>query len=169
MRILQIIAHPNEVSFTKSLASQFAVGAESAGHNVYITNVFDEPARGIKAWEDLIEQADHLNFAWPCHWEMPPAKLVDFLQTVFVRGFAFESQGDRMVPRLNLPVTCLISMGQEKTLSTTNLSEAMKYCGLHPEFLIFNNVGPRLTSERATAYLELAYRAGAEAKGKQCK
>jgi len=163
MKILQIIAHPAEVSFTKSLAAKFVEGAESAGHNVFSLNVFNADTmlkNGIESWQNLIKRSDHINFAWPCLWEMPPAKLVDLFQTVFVRGFAFDAVDGRMTPKLNLPVSCIISMGQDKELSTTNLSEAMRYCGLHPTFLIYKNVGPRLTEDMADLYLESARRHG---------
>lgn len=166
MKILQVIAHPAEVSFTKSLAAKFVEGAESVGHSVLTFNVYDQLTQGIDSWQNLIGKADHLNFAWPCMWEMPPAKLVDLLQTVFVRGFAFDAIEGRMVPKLNLPVSCIVSMGQNKTLHTQNLEEAMQYCGLDPMFHIFRNVGPRLTEEESEMYLEFARRAGVNATGK---
>lgn len=165
MKILQIIAHPAEVSFTRSVAAKFVDGATAAGHDVHSINLFDS-SLGIDGFERLIEQADHLNFAWPCLWELPPAKLVDFFQTVFVKGFAFTVIDGKMVPRLNLPVTCLISMGRDKSHNTVNLSEAMAYCGLHPTFTIFNNVGPRLTPELADIYMDVAYRTGFNVTGK---
>jgi putative NADPH-quinone reductase len=150
MNVLQIIAHPDpeESSFTHALAKSFRNGAAKADHNVSYFKIFD------------LVNADRICFAWPCWWEMPPAKLVDLLQTVFVRGFAFDLAGDRMVPKLNIPTTCLISMGQNKQLNTTNLLEAMTYCGLHPQFAVFQNVGPRLQPELAEAYLDTAFRLG---------
>ena len=161
MNVRQIIAHPDleGKSFTGQLAESFRNGAKKAGHNVTWYNLFD-PDAGEIDHKQLILEADHMCFAWPCWWEMPPAKLVDFLQTIFVKDFAFSLQGDRMVPTLDIPVTCLISMGQRKTYNTINLSEAMRYCGLHPTFCIFDNVGPRLQPEMAQAYLDLAWRQG---------
>lgn len=161
MNVLQIIAHPDieGKSFTGQLAESFRNAARSAGHEVTYYNLFEEDAHEVDP-RPLILNADHICFAWPCWWEMPPAKLVDFLQTVFVKDFAFTLQGDRMVPSLNIPTTCLISMGQRKGYDTTNLREAMTYCGLHPMFCIFDNVGPRLSKEMAQEYLALAARQG---------
>ena len=93
---------------------------------------------------------------------MPPAKLVEYLQTIFVKGFAFDLEGDRMRPKFQKDATCLLSMGQRKEYNSTNMSEAMRYCGLHPLFVVADNVGPRLTPELAEAYLDLAYRTGQE-------
>ncbi len=161
MNVLQIIAHPDltEKSFTHQLAKAFRDGANSLGHDVETINIFDCDY-SITEFRLVLLRADHICFAWPCWWEMPPAKLVEFFQTVFVRGFAFDFADDKMVKNLDIPVTCLISMGQQKSLNTTNLLEAMTYCGLHPTFAVFQNVGPRLQPEAAEAYLFKARQLG---------
>ena len=159
MKVLQIIAHPDLTlqSFTGQLARRFRKGAEEVGNSVITYNLYDMyhlPSR--EDFKKLILEAEHICFAWPCMWEMPPADLVDFFQTIFVKDFAFTLVNGKMEPSLNIPVTCLISMGQDKSFNTENLSEAMEYCGLHPKFIIFNNVGPRLTPDKAAAYLDMA-------------
>lgn len=163
MNVLQITAHPDltDKSFTHSLAAAYRDGVRASGRctSLQFFNLF-EPISADFDHQALVKSADRICFAWPCWWEMPPAVLVNYLQTVFVKGFAFDLQGDRMVPKLSIPVTCLISMGQQKQLSTTNLSEAMRYCGLEPTFCVFDNVGPRLTPELAGLYRDLAYRQG---------
>lgn len=163
MKILQIVAHPDisGKSFTGQLASHFRLGAEDTGHSVVTYNLYDTGfVPNVQYMKNLILEANSLCFAWPCMWEMPPAKMVDYLQTVFVKDFAFTLEGGRMKPILNLHVDCLISLGQDKILNTQNLSEAMAYCGLHPKFWTFKNVGPRLTAEIAEIYLTQAYNAG---------
>jgi putative NADPH-quinone reductase len=163
MNVLQIIAHPDlsGSSFTGQLASRFREGALAAGHNVTWYNLYDERGNG-KDHQAYISEADHICFAYPVWWEMPPAKMVEYLQTVFVKGFAFDLVGDRMKPKFQKDATCLLSMGQQKRHDTTNLHEAMVYCGLRPLFLISDNIGPRLTPELAEAFLDLAYRTGNE-------
>ena len=160
MRILQIIAHPAQTSFTLELAEAFRTGAKKSGHTVIYYNVYDEDAPGVEEVKDLVLSVNHLSFAFPNWWEMPPAKLVELLQTVFVKGFAFDLDIDRMKPLIQLPTSVLISMGQQKEFNTTNLHDAMKYCGLHPTFHVFNNVGPRLTPDNAKAYIDLAFSCG---------
>ena len=160
MNVLQIIAHPDITgnSFTGQLATSWRNGATRAGHTVRFYNLFDDTTDVDHKAEVL--NANHICFAWPCWWEMPPAVLVNYLQTIFVKDFAFSLQGDRMVPSLNIPVSCLISMGQQKRLSTENLRDAMTYCGLHPMFFIYENVGPRLSKEMSALYLSRAYNHG---------
>ncbi len=162
MKVLQFIAHPDisDKSFTQSLAKSFRLGCEASGHDVTVINLYAAAVPTATELQAMVLEADHLCFAWPCWWEMPPAKMVDVLQTVFVRGFAFDSDGDRMVPKFIKTATVIISMGQLKNYDTTNLREAMTYCGLIPSFHIFNNVGPRLTPEMADIYLNTARRAG---------
>ncbi len=164
MKVLQVIAHPDlELkSFTGQLSKAFRIGAEEAGHSVITYNLYNSESPSDADFKRLILEAEHINFCWPCMWEMPPARLVHFMQTIFVKDFAFTLVGDRMKPSLNIPVTCIISMGQDKDLNTVNLSEAMSYCGLHPMFLIYKNVGPRLKPEMAQLYLEAAHRHGTQ-------
>jgi len=163
MVVLQIVAHPDlsGESFTGQLARKFREGAEDAGHAVGWYNLYEPDSVEIDH-KTLILEADHICFAYPVWWEMPPAKLVEYLQTIFVKGFAFDLVGDRMKPKFQKDATCLLSMGQRKEYNTKNMFEAMTYCGLRPMFCVFDNVGPRLTPELAEAYLDLAYRQGQE-------
>ena len=163
MKILQVIAHPDLSlkSFTGQLSRSFKEGAAASGHSVVTYNLYDiDYCPSHADFKALILKADHINFAWPCLWEMPPAKMVDFFQTIFVKDFAFTLINDKMKPTLDIHVSCLISMGQDKDLSTINLSEAMSYCGLHPTFHLYKNVGPRLTPTMAQLYLDTAYSYG---------
>jgi len=161
MKILQIIAHPDtsEKSFTGQLAQQYRKGANEAEHQVTWLNLYDEDIEDVDL-RQLVLETDAMCLVYPLWWEMPPAKMVEFLQTTFVFGFAFELKGDRMVPKIDIPTTVLISMGQQKTHNTSYLEDAMKYCGLHPKIAVFQNVGPRLTPDQAEAYLDLAHRLG---------
>ena len=163
MKVLQVIAHPDLTlkSFTGQLSSSFKEGAKTVGHSVITYNLYDiDYCPSNLDFKTLILEAEHINFAWPCLWEMPPSKMVEFFQTIFVKDFAFTLVNDKMKPSLNIPVSCLISMGQDKNLSTVNLSEAMSYCGLHPMFYLYKNVGPRLTPDIAKLYLHTAHQHG---------
>jgi putative NADPH-quinone reductase len=163
MIVLQIVAHPDLTgnSFTGQLARKFREGAEAAGHVVGWYNLYEPDTVEINHQQYVLE-ADHICFAYPVWWEMPPAILVNYLQTVFVKGFAFDLDGDRMKPKFEKLATCLLSMGQRKSYDSSNMAEAMRYCGMHPLFVVADNVGPRLTPELAEAFLDLAYRTGHE-------
>lgn len=158
MNILQIIAHRSPKSFTSSLAEEFARGASLYGNSVETMNLYDNWPQYIL--KQKIKEADQLSFAWPLYFELPPAPLVELFQTVFVEGFAFEMIEGRKVNLFDTTVTCLVSMGQKKEYNTTNLREAMEYCGLKPHFFVFAGVGPYLTEEKASQYLDLAHYAG---------
>lgn len=170
MNVLQIIAHPDPKhgSFCHQLADRFCQGADDANHSVHRVHLFNN-GDCCELVQSLVVSnwAKHINFVYPCWWEMPPAPLVDLLQTVFVKDVAFrldEGLG-RMVPTLNIPVTCLITLGQDKDPDMTYLSDAMRYCGLHPSFHICSNVGPRMTPALAEAYLTSAYNTGLNLQG----
>lgn len=166
MNILQIIAHPEEQSFTRMLAKSFVNGAENNGHTVKCLDIYNGWSQ--KDLFRLVSEADHLCFAWPSWWEMPPAPLVNLLQTIFVKGFAFDLIDGRMQPLLNIPTTCLISMGQKKDYNTSNLNDAMQYCGLRPHFYIFDGVGLNLSKEKADQYLDMAFYRGTSLKERTC-
>lgn len=164
MKVLQIVAHPNldGIGFTHRTAEAFRRGSISAGHSVRWYNVFDPVSDAIDHKAEVL-QADHICFVYPCWWEMPPAKLVHILQTVFVKGFAFDVDefGERKTTFIK-SATTMISMGQLKDLNIQNLREAMTYCGLIPRFAIFQGIGPGLPEARAQEYIELAERLGSE-------
>jgi putative NADPH-quinone reductase len=164
MNVLQIIAHPDITgsSFTGQMAARFRDGATAADHTVTWYNLYHPDIAEVGDHQAHVLNADHICFAYPVWWEMPPAKLVEYLQTVFVKGFAFDLDGDRMKPKFSKLATCLLSMGQQKDYNSSNMAEAMRYCGMHPLFVVADNVGPRLSPELAGAYLDLAYSTGHE-------
>jgi putative NADPH-quinone reductase len=141
------------------MASKFREGARAAGHTVTWFNLFDDGVEDL-LHKELVAEADHLNFTFPCWWEMPPAKLVEYFQTVFVKGFAFDFESGVRKVLLNKDVSVFISLGQFKDYNTTNLKEAMEYCGLRPRFWIANGVGPGMMPETVEQYTNLAYRTG---------
>ena len=160
MRILQIVAHPATSSFTLDLAAAYRAGAEKADNEVTWFNVYEEDAPGVQEIQRLVLEYDALCFAFPCWWEMPPAKLVELLQTVFVKGFAFDLNGDKMVPLIRKNADVIISMGQNKNYDSNNMSMAMEYCGIQPSFHVFSNIGPRLTEFEAKQNLLSANKIG---------
>lgn len=157
MNVLCITAHPNASgSFTSQLVDSFISGID-VNARVSSKNVFFDTFEEIK---DEIKDADHICIAFPLWWEMPPAKLVDFLQQTFVLGFAFEYKDGVRKLLIKKKVTCLISMGQKKDYNVSNLQQAMEYCGLTAQFIVFQGVGPGLSTEMIDLYNDLARRQG---------
>jgi putative NADPH-quinone reductase len=169
MNVLQIVSHPDTSgsSFTQRAAKAYRAGLRDAQHKISSLTFFNE-LPSIDFSKELITAADHIAFHWPCWWEMPPYPLVQFLQTVLVKDFAFrfEADGSRTV-LLDIPTTTFISMGQRKTFHTDGLADAMDYCGLRPrKFHIFENVGALLSKELEDLYFEQAYNAAYNLKGR---
>lgn len=164
MKVLQILAHPDITgkSFCHQLAEQFRRGALESGHDPVIwINLFDpDYNEEVIDFQSLVSAYDHLCLVYPVWWEMPPAKMVHFLQSTFVRGFAFDSVDDRMIPKLRMDATCILSLGQDIEYNTTNMTNAMLYCGLYPKFVLAKNVGPRMSEEFASQYMADAFKAG---------
>lgn len=157
MNVLCITAHPNASgSFTSRLVDSFISGID-INARVSSKNVFFDEFEEIR---NEVQNADHICIAFPLWWELPPAKLVDFLQQTFVLGFAFEYKDGVRKLLIKKKMTCLISMGQKKDYNVSNLQQAMEYCGLTAQFIVFQGVGPGLSSEMVDLYKDLARRQG---------
>ncbi|MEH0075591.1 NAD(P)H-dependent oxidoreductase [Pannonibacter sp. Pt2] len=104
-RILILIGHPGETSFTASLAQAYAEGARTKGHEVRIMALADmqfdpnlaggynsiqalEP--GLVTFQEAVTWCNHLAIAHPLWWGMMPAKLKGLFDRAFLPGFAFK-------------------------------------------------------------------------------
>jgi putative NADPH-quinone reductase len=158
--VLTLLAHPSSTSFTGALAKEFSAGAFEAGASTRSFNLFE--TTNLEDLRFMIKTADHLALFYPLWCEMPPAKLVDFIQRTFVEGFAFHYDGGKRIVDLKLPVSVVISMGQEKPHHCEYLTEALQYVGLTPQrIFLVQGVGPTLPAEKAKIYLEQAFKHGA--------
>lgn len=105
MKVLIILGHPREGSFSHALADAYQQGARQAGVEVEQLRVSDmefnpnvikvSPRKqhfeeDIILAQDLITWADHLVFVYPTWWGTMPGLLKSFLDRVFTPGFAFE-------------------------------------------------------------------------------
>lgn len=108
MKILIIKSHPREVSFCNDLVEKYVAGAKDRNAEI---NVLDLKDLALEPWlkydwgrnhnsiptspdleraKQLIAWSDHLVFAYPTYWAMPPALLALFIEMVIVSGFAFK-------------------------------------------------------------------------------
>lgn len=107
MNILIITGNPKETSHTKALAETYKVVALKEGHDVKIVDVYAPdymmayskgmklPEGGpnislIKASQELVTWADELVFIHPVWWSNLPAGLKNWIDSVFVPGFAYK-------------------------------------------------------------------------------
>lgn len=113
-KVLVINGHPDNKSFCRALAEQYAIGANSIGAECEIIHLSDleyspilshgyrkrtelEPDL-LKAWE-AIKKAEHIVFVYPNWWGTYPALLKGFIDRLFLPGFAFEYQENSPFPK----------------------------------------------------------------------
>jgi NAD(P)H dehydrogenase (quinone) len=107
-KILIIKAHPREASFCNGLVEKYIAGAKANDAEIKTLDLRDlelEPwlkydwsrnHNSLPASEDrerskeLIAWSDHVVFAYPTYWSMPPALLTLFIEMVIVSRFAFK-------------------------------------------------------------------------------
>lgn len=111
MNVLIIYAHPNKKSYNYAVLEQVKRGLEDGKHvfnsiDLYEDNfnpvlVYNDKIKRsdlveneeMKAYREMINQADHLIFIYPIWWFGMPAILKGFIDRVFVSGFAYTSEG----------------------------------------------------------------------------
>ncbi len=166
MNCLILVSHPSQISLTSKLVNSFTEGLLEANHNVnlFYTGGFDTPLLSLDVLRENVKQSDAIVFAFPWWWEMPPYPLVEIIQKVFVKDFAFVHDGNhKKQTLLNLKAKLLICAGQEKpTINLDNLNEAMAYCGLYvgSPSLVFTGCGPNLTEDQLESYHHTARQHG---------
>ncbi|MDE2079011.1 MAG: NAD(P)H-dependent oxidoreductase [Patescibacteria group bacterium] len=107
-KILVIKAHPREESFCNALVARYIDGAKASGAEVKVLNLRElelEPwlkyewggghdslpdSDDLEHAKELIEWSEHIMFAYPIYWAMPPALLTLFIELVTASGFAFK-------------------------------------------------------------------------------
>lgn len=116
MNVLLITAHPSSQGFTHKIAKHYTTGAKSVGHDVQLINLYTFEPRlpyveyeNFKDWKkddhlrkpymDAIEKADKIVFIHPLWWGSQPAILKNFIDQIFVPGFAYSFGSRILVPR----------------------------------------------------------------------
>jgi len=96
---------------------------------------------GIRAEQDRVDRADHLALVFPVYWWSMPALLKGWIDRVFIGGWAFAVDGERVVPRLErltahlLPVSGTAQESFERhgyaaSFSTQIDHGIFDYCGI---------------------------------------
>jgi NAD(P)H dehydrogenase (quinone) len=112
MHILIVLAHPNEQSFSHSVAERAAAGAKSKGHTVKLLDLyrtdFDpifttrdlQQFEGVQMPDDvlehqkLVDEADGIFFIFPVWWYGMPAMMKGWLDRVWSAGWAYRWKHD---------------------------------------------------------------------------
>ena len=110
MRVLVVVAHPCEDSFTHAAAAAAVAGLRRSGHHVDVVDLYRDGSRVAMTFEerhayhgddplldplaaryaDLVRTSQALVFVYPTWWSGPPAILKGWLERVLVRGVAFD-------------------------------------------------------------------------------
>lgn len=163
---LIFVANPNPKSFGHQMATSFKKGIDNSGNSAEIIDLYalDYENNHLSAnqqFKEMILNADSLAFAFPIWWEMPPSPLVKFLQTIFVKDFAYTHDGVKKTNLIDKNVAILATMGQKKHVSFEYLFEAFEYCGMDTTAIVVaSGVNPSFTSADANKALERAFTVG---------
>lgn len=118
MKILIVTGNPKEINHSKLLADTYKTAAQNEGHEVRVIDVYapeykmtyakgGRPSEGdsniplIKTSQDLIIWADEIVFIHPVWWSHMPAGLKNWIDSVFVPGFAYNYVNGKLEKLLN--------------------------------------------------------------------
>jgi NAD(P)H dehydrogenase (quinone) len=115
MRHLIITAHPSTKGFTHKIAKVFLHKAHENGDEAEILNLYNpkykldflkfedikttKENKIVLQLQDKIRLADNLVFIYPKWWYAMPAIFKNFLDVVFISGFAFKYVKGSMMPK----------------------------------------------------------------------
>lgn len=160
MKILAVFCHPMRDSFTGKILDNFVRGAEEAGHNVEIADLYGEGFQPIMQEADFaqfydeplpedvlkeqarFERCEAFVLVFPIWWWSFPAMLKGWIERVFTAGWAFtitdDPEGSMLDERRALILCC--SGGSDKMFEKYGTRDALKnmieigvmeYCGVN--------------------------------------
>ena len=173
-KILLIIAHPKENSFSFAMANKYKEIKEALGDSVELLDLYRdknqqkfftyEDANSVKSHEMLyyqekIQNSDELVFVFPYWWGSYPAILHNFIDWNFSKGFAFEYINSRPKGLLtNKKVTVFTTTGAptfiytitgvNRRIKNTFKEQVVNFCGM--KLSSFNIYGGVDTSSKKT-------------------
>ena len=119
MRHLVIICHPKEHSFTRAAAGSYIDAVKALGHDVAVRDLYHSgfdpvltagelpsarrpivPAE-VRREQRYVADSGALAFFHPLWWAFMPAMLKGYFDRVFAHGFAYDFDGDDIVPLLS--------------------------------------------------------------------
>ena len=179
-----IIAHPNERSFTASVAGAYATACKSLGHDFIIRDLYkmgfdprlksDElpfalsfkPGPDVLDERGLLANCDTFAFFYPLWLNSPPAMIKGYWERVFGFGFAYGARGHSYNPLLSgrklisfsssgAPTSWLEMNGNLGAVRTLFDNSIAEVCGMKVlDHLHFGGVLPGATSTFVDARLK---------------
>jgi NAD(P)H dehydrogenase (quinone) len=184
MKHLVISAHPDEDSFTMGLAHAYSAELEKLGHIQRIYDLYrmgfnpvlaahelvpvssDHPASVdvIQAQEDICA-ANVLTVIYPLWWLSMPAMMKGYIDRVFARGFAYESENGVVQGLLSgkkailitisgAPLPLLVKSGNWNAVEILQDTHIFRSAGIELlEHLHFDEVVPHLSEAIAEQHM----------------
>ena len=188
MHVLAVFCHPRRESFTGAVLDRFVSGAEAAGHEVEVADLYGEGFEPRMSRRDLqqfdgiamppeiiaeqkrVEQCDALAMVFPLWWWSMPAMLKGWIDRVWSAGWAYQPkhdpEGSLLQPR---PCTLLVPAGASNEMMgwhdyddkivTLWRYGVLDYCGVEPA-AIHLLLDSNHDAESRTRHLDTAWLAG---------
>lgn len=177
MNTLLIVANPKEDSFSFAMADKYKELALKQGRNVTTLDLYRDKqqpffsytdanskmnatSEEIQYFQEKITKADELVFIFPYWWGSMPAIMKNFIDSNFLRGFAFEYINSRPVGLLTnktvkvftttgAPSFFYTITGANRRLKKMFQKQIVEFCGMKLD--AFNIYGGVDTSGKNTA------------------
>jgi NAD(P)H dehydrogenase (quinone) len=179
MKHLVVVAHPVENSFTMGLTHAYASELEKLGHVQRTRDLYrmgfdpvlggQELVSGASAdaaqAQDDIRAADVLTVIYPLWWLSMPAMLKGYIDRVFARGFAYESErgivrgllsGKKavLITISGAPLPLLVASGNWNAVQVLQDTHIFRSAGFDLlEHLHFDEVAPNLPNATAEQHM----------------
>lgn len=119
MKHLIIVCHPKRRSFTQAVAREYAKALKALGHKTVVRDLYRlrfDPVLGagelldaakpsipsaVRREQRHLAEADAVAFFYPLWWAFMPAMVKGYIDRVLSAGFAYDVEGDDMIPRLS--------------------------------------------------------------------
>lgn len=180
MRVMVIVDHPWDQSFTHALAETAADALREAGHEVDWLDLHKEDFDPVLRVDELavyskgqyldpkvgdyqqrVKQAQHIIFVFPVWWEVMPAMLKGWLDKVFLPGWAFQESDAAPLLTHITGATAITTMGAPEitfnSVENALLRGTMGFVGVRQfRYINFLNVGNASDEQRAAWLREVA-------------
>jgi len=179
-----IFAHPNQQSFTASVADAYAKACEALGHDVVCRDLYGmgfdpclkaaelptagafQPAPDVMSERSMLKTCDVFALIYPLWLNTPPAILKGYLERVFGFGFAYGGNGHSYNPLLKgrklisfsssgAPTAWVKQTGTFSAIQTLFDSYFAELCGMIPlQHVHFGSITPGASAFYVRANLD---------------
>lgn len=171
MNVLIVAANPNPKSFTFQAIEHFANGVLANDGKITLIDLFKLHGEDghmerhqLEDYQQLISEADAIVLAYPIWWEFPPSIMVNWIQKVLEKDFAFtfNENGDKIGLLNNKKFMQIVSIGQCRDWAYLGpVNTSVEYCGAeNTDNLIFGCLGPGIPESTVKEYFDICYEYG---------